>query len=165
MITGRGDHDCRHDGFNIEIGPLCHHLIQQFLLSPLISFLLNSFFSRNSSLIDSWVRLVSVVICLNQEPSFWRKLIWSMGRIDFSLDDNSFVWVYSWNNVVNGATNSGWFKSFDSAIVSRLFDEDSLDQPACWNGAIFQYTDQILVEILGSSGVHIDRECSRLWSC
>ena len=118
VIAWIWNHDGCHNCCNVECGPNRHEFVHQILLLQVdISPFLHSVFDWNSSRIMHWVRLISVVVCLNQEPCLLIQFIESMNAINFSFDNGSFIFLDSWNHIVNWSTDSFSFQSFECVAV------------------------------------------------
>jgi len=162
VISASRNHNRRHDRFNVESRPHEHNFVQQLLLRDVISLFLESFFTWSPSLIDSWIRVVSIVVRLNQEPSALGEFIWCMYWVDLSFDDDSFIGFSAWNYVIDRTADPRRFQSFDGIVECSFLSQYSLHQPTCRDGAINENADQILVKVLGRSCIHIDGESTRL---
>ena len=100
-------HNGSHDSCNVESWPLEHEAVQKSLLCEVsISSFLHLFFNWDSSGIMDWLRLVSVIVGLNQKPLSFAEFIISMDWIGISFDNHTFIGSYSWNNKVNRTSNS-----------------------------------------------------------
>ena len=68
LVVCAWSHDCCHDGCDVEVRPrehlLQHHIIVKLLLTNFSHSLLHWY----SSLIMDRLRLISIVVCLNQKP-------------------------------------------------------------------------------------------------
>lgn len=86
------DHDGSHDGGNVECWPFAHEVMHQSCLieiavSSCFDFLLN----WDSSGIMEWIGLVSIVVCLDEEPLIIAELIPSVDAVGISFNDCSLI--------------------------------------------------------------------------
>lgn len=69
MVVVSRDHDCSKDCFEVESGEFEHDLIEKCLLvQSLIPILSQALFSGKASLVVDGIGLISIVVCLNEEP-------------------------------------------------------------------------------------------------
>lgn len=114
-------HDGGHYGGNVKSRPFEHKLIQQLLFIQIhIPPCFQSLLHRDSSWIMQWIRLIPVVVSLDDEPVFFTQFVICVNCVDVSLDDCAFVWVDAWYDVIDWAADSGCFQSSNSLAVWLL---------------------------------------------
>lgn len=101
VVTCVWHHNGRHYCFNVKSRVLIHNLVEEFLFVDFVSLCFQPVFCWNPSFVIFWVGLVTVVICLNQEPSFSAQLIRCVDSIDISFNDDSLICFGSRNDVIN----------------------------------------------------------------
>ncbi len=103
-----GDHDNTENGGDIESGPLTDHLVEHwFFIKIFISPIFELHLYWHSPDIPDGLRLVSVVVGLDQKPSLVTEFIKGVHSLYFSLNHCSLADTR--NDVVNGCT---YFHSF-----------------------------------------------------
>lgn len=93
VVALSGHHDGCHDCGDVEGWPVGHELVKQglgceVLVSAFSHFLLN----WDSSGIVKRVGVVSIIVCLDQEPIGFIELVMSMNSFGISFDNASFIW-------------------------------------------------------------------------
>jgi hypothetical protein len=163
MIPCRRDNDGGHYGCNVKIRP-GEHFCKDNLRSKVITNCLHSILHWDPPLIVNRLMLITVVVCLDQEPVGIRKLIISMNSVSVSLDDHSFVGTDSSYDVVDGGGDSLASEALCCGLIGCLLLEDLPQQPACWDSIVFNHTDKIIFKTFSISCVHINREGSKTYS-
>jgi len=147
-----------HDGGNVKCWP-SEHLVKNCINCKVsLTMLCHSLFHGESTLIIDGLRLISIIICLNQEPSCITKFVKCMNTVCLAFNNRSFIRFHSRNNVIHWRRYSFLFQSFNSASIVSLLFQSFFQKPASRNSIIFNNTDQIIFETFSSSCIHIDCE-------
>ena len=161
MVACPGDHDCGHDGGNVEGGPVQHNLLEQFLGLDVLAYAGDPLLGRCSSGVVDGLRLVSVIVGLHEEPPLVGQLIGGMDALVLSLDDDPLVAADSRNDVVHWPSDFRLLETFDGSSVVLLFLENFPQQPDSWDGIVLQHTDKVPLDgVFLFAGVDIDREAA-----
>ncbi len=123
------------------------------------------FLDGDSSWVVKRIRVVSVIVGLNQEPLSFTELIECMDTFGVSFDDGSFISLNSWNNVINWASNFLILESLKGSIKGWLLSQSSSQQPNCWHSVIKHDADQVLWEMLCFSCVNINGKWTMSDTC
>ena len=150
---------------NVEGWPLEHSLEKSILSKILVSSLSQLFLHWNSPWVMNGVRLISIIVSLNQKPNPFAQLIVSFGWICFSLNDHSLIVFCSWNDEVNGTRNFGLSESFCGFIIVLTLQKGLSDQPESRNIVLNQNTDQSSGKSFGMSGINSNSKVSVSNSC
>lgn len=164
VVSGGRDDDCGHDGGDVEIRPR-KHLLEHGFSCEFRTNAFHTIFHGNPALIVDWLRLVAVVVCLHDKPSFIWKFIGSVDSIGVSLDDCSLIGANSRDDVVDRRGDSLIFESFEGSLVGALLLEHFSEQPAGGNGVVFDDADQIFRKGFGPSCIDVDRKSSKSDTC
>ena len=79
VVSSCGNHNSSHDGGNVEGWPVRHKLVNQSLfIEVFVSSFVHFFLNGDSSGVMQWVRIVPIVIGLDDEPVCFTELIESM---------------------------------------------------------------------------------------
>jgi hypothetical protein len=105
MISCCWDYHGSHNGGNVEVRP-CEHFTKDYIDVEVISYALYSVFHRDSSLVIDGLRLISIVVGLDKEPSLFGKLIKCIDRVSFPLNDHTLIPIDSSNDVVDWCCDS-----------------------------------------------------------
>ena len=114
------NHDNTENGGNIESWPLANHFVEhRFFIKIFISTIFQFYLYWNSPDVPDGLRLISIVVGLNQKPILIAKFIQCMHSLYFSL--NHCALTKTWNDVVYRCTYLNSFQSLQSWLVCRLF--------------------------------------------
>jgi len=102
VISSAWDHNGGHDGGNVEGWPDCHEFFEDALLCNSVTIFSKSVLDCNSSGIMERIRLVSIIVSLNQEPISRIKRVETMNTVRITLNYSSFIWFHSTNDIVDG---------------------------------------------------------------
>jgi len=161
MITRSRCHNSSHNGTDVHRWPLRHEIWVKLLLCECgWASLSGSIFHCSTSWIMPWIRLVSIVVGLDQEPCYIIQLIWSMDAVAISLNNSPLVALRTANHEVYWCTNSGWFKSLEGILIVGLLGEDPSQKPNVWHSVVHQNIDDLADLGLGVAGVYIDGKSS-----
>ena len=159
MIASWWNHHSSQDCLQIDSWELEHNLIKQILLiQAFVSSRLQPVFSGSASFIMNCVRLIPIVICLNEEPICIWKFIETMNPISVTFNHCSFITFSSRNNKINRGSNSLTFQSLNCSRISCLLIYHLFNQPTSGNCVLHQNTNEILIEMGFSSCIDLDRK-------
>lgn len=110
VVACRRHHDHSVNSFNVEGRVQTHHSVEEGLLVEVfVTDFHESVLCGDSPLVFFGVRLVSVVVCLDEEPCAIAELIGCVDVIAVSLDDDSLVALNARHHEVDGSCNFGIF--------------------------------------------------------
>lgn len=96
MISGSWDHNSSHNGSNVEGRPDGHEFLDQVLFLEVgIASLVHSFLHWDSTGVVEGIWVVSVVVCLDDEPVCLAELVESVDGEGVSFDHAAFVGSHS----------------------------------------------------------------------
>jgi hypothetical protein len=104
-VSSSWDQNVSEDSGDVEGRPLEHSFQQLGLIEVFVSPFFNFFLHRDSSGIMDGVRLVSIVVGLDQEPVVLTELVVSICGVGLSFDNHTFIVLQARNDEVNGARN------------------------------------------------------------
>ena len=158
-------HNIGKYGCNVEGWPLEHRLEKNILSEILISSLSQLFLNWNPPWVMNGVRLISIIVSLNQKPNPFAQLIVCFSWICFSLDDHSLIIFCSWYDEVNRTRNLGFSESFCGFIIVLTLQEGLSDQPKSRNIVLNQNADQCSSKSFGMPGINPNSKVSMSNSC
>lgn len=107
MVTSFSNSGHGEDSLVIQGGVGRHDLIKEVLDSDVLTNFLEFLLSWGSSLVLFWIRLVTVVVGLDEEPLGGIEIVNGISTFDILFDNSSLVWLSSRDNVVDGSRDSG----------------------------------------------------------
>ena len=161
MVSGGRHHDGGHDGGDVECRPFEHELVQEGLLGEvLVASFAHSLLHGDSSGIVERVRLVSVVVGLNQKPVLFAEFVVSVSSVGVAFNDHTLISTDTRNDEVNGSSGLNGSQSFGGSCIGGFFFESFFEGPESRHGVVDQNTDKIFAEIFGFSGIAVDSKSS-----
>lgn len=155
VSCGRHD-DGAHDGGDVEGRPLEHEIIEHHLLAETpISPLLQPVLNGNAPRVVDGLRLVPVVVGLDQKPSGIGEGVGRVNLIGIAFDDRSLISWKTGNDIVDGSSDDLRLETLDRIGEVSLVFKHSPHQPHRGVRLLGEHADQILRKILGLSGVDI----------
>jgi hypothetical protein len=90
-----------------------------------------------------WIRLVSVVVGLDQEPCYVIQLVCSMDAVTVSLNNSSLVALCAAYHEVYWRANSSFFKSLEGILIVGLLGESPSQKPNVWHSIVHQTSEVV----------------------